>query len=158
MATHRFKAKVEPAGPRGAWCYVRLPAEVTAALGTKARVSVKLTVGTTVFRTSVFPDGKGAHQAMFNRAMQVASGARTGDDVALVLEPDTEKRVVTVPKDLQDALDAHPRIKAFFDGLAPSCRSEYVDFVVEAKKPDTRAARLEKTLDMLQKGKKRVKT
>ena len=158
MATHRFTTKVEAAGPRAAWCFVRLPSEVTAALGTKARVSVKLTVGATVFRTSVFPDGKGAHHAMFNRAMQVASGAKRGDDVALVLEPDTRKRTVTVPKDLRDALAANPRIEAFFDGLAPSCRAEYVGFVTEAKKPETRTARIDRTLEMLQKGKRRVKT
>ena len=157
MARHEFTAIIGGAGPRAAWAYVLLPAEVTEALGTKARVSVKLTAGKTVFHTSVFPDGKGGHHAMFNRAMQAATGKKVGDTVDLVLEPDTAKRVVKVPSDLQDALDAHPRLKAFFDGLAPSCRAEYVGYVVEAKKADTRGDRINKTLDMLQKGKRRVK-
>ena len=157
MAKHRFTATVEGAGPGAAWAFVRLPERVTAALGTKARVSVRIAAGKNVFRTSVFPDGNGGHHAMFNKAMQAATGTKVGDAVALVLEQDFTKRVVKVPSDLADALDAHPRLKAFFDGLAPSCRAEYVGFVVEAKKADTRADRINKTLDMLQKGKRRVK-
>jgi hypothetical protein len=157
MSVHRFTTKVEAAGPGEAWCFVRLPAKVTAALGTKGRISVRLTAGATLFRTSVFPDGKGGHHAMFNKAMQAAAGKAAGDDVALTLDVDRSPRIVKVPKDLRDALAASPRIEAFFDGLAPSCRAEYVGFVIEAKKPDTRAARIDKALDMLQKGKKRVK-
>lgn len=157
MAAHRFTAKVEAAGEGNAWCVIRLPAELTAALGTKGRVSVKLIAGKETFRTSAFADGNGGHHIMFNKAMQAAAGAGPGGAATLALEPDTGKRVVTVPKDLRDALDAHPRLKAFFDGLSPSCRREYVGFVTEARKPDTRAKRVTQTLDMLKQGKKRVK-
>lgn len=158
MAGHRFRTKVV-AGPHGeAWCYVRIPAEVTAALGTKARVSVKLTEGRNVYRTSVFPDGKGRHHAMFTQAMRAAAGVKAGDVVGLVLERDTGERKVDVPADLRKALAARPRAKAFFDGLSPSCRKEYAGYVDEAKRPETRKRRIAQTLAMLKEGRRRVKT
>ncbi len=156
MAKHRFEARVEAAGPANAWCFARVPAAVTAALATKGRVSVKLTAGKTVFRTSVFPDGRGGHHFMFNKTMQAAAGATAGDSVRLVLEPDTAERTVVLPADLKKALAAAPRAKAFFDGLSPSCRKEYAGYVEEAKRPETRARRIARTLSLLKKGQRRV--
>ena len=157
MAKHRFEAKVTGAGPAEAWCFVRVPAEVTEALATKARVSVTLTVGKQVFPTSAFADGKGGHHIMFNKAMQAAGGVEAGDSVALTLERETGERKVDVPADLKKALAKDAKAKAFFDGLSPSCRKEYAGYVDEAKRPETREKRVKQTLAYLKSGRKRVK-
>jgi hypothetical protein len=67
---------------------------------------------------------------------------------------DRVKRVVTPPKDLQKLLTKNPKARATFDGLSFTNRKEYVVWIVEAKKPETRAARVEKTIEKLSKGKK----
>jgi hypothetical protein len=67
---------------------------------------------------------------------------------------DREKRIVTAPKDLQKLLAKNARARAAFDALAFSHRKEYVVWIVEAKKPETRDARVTKTVEMLSKGKK----
>jgi uncharacterized protein YdeI (YjbR/CyaY-like superfamily) len=134
-----------------------MPKEVTAALGTKGRVSVKLTIGSKAFRTSIFPDGKGGHHAMFNRVMQAAAGAEAGDVVTVILEPDTKKRTVSVPADLKRALAKDSKARTFYAGLSWSCRKEYADYVAEAKRPETRERRVAQSLAMLKKGRKRVK-
>jgi uncharacterized protein YdeI (YjbR/CyaY-like superfamily) len=59
---------------------------------------------------------------------------------------------VAVPDDLAAALDETAR--AQFDGLAVSHRKEWVRWVEEAKKPETRTARIEKTVESLRAGKK----
>ena len=46
------------------------------------------------------------------------------------------------------------RARAAFEPLAFTHKREYVTWIVEAKKPETRAARLAKTVEMLAKGKK----
>jgi len=46
------------------------------------------------------------------------------------------------------------KAKTFFDKLAYSHQKEYVHWIEEAKRPETRAARIAKTLDMLKKGRK----
>ena len=67
---------------------------------------------------------------------------------------DREKRVVTSPKDLQKLLGKNAVARSTFDGLSFTNRKEYVLWIVGAKKPETRAARLTKTVEMLALGKK----
>jgi len=67
---------------------------------------------------------------------------------------DREKRIVTAPKDLQKLLVKNAKARAHFDALAFSHRKEYVVWIVDAKKAETRDARLTKTVEMLAKGKK----
>ena len=67
---------------------------------------------------------------------------------------DREKRIVTAPKDLQKLLAKNAKARATFDTLSFTHRKEYVVWIIEAKKAETRSARLGKTVEMLSKGKK----
>lgn len=64
----------------------------------------------------------------------------------------TQERVVTVPGDLQDELDKHPEAKTFFDQLAYTHRKEYVRWITDAKREQTRTDRIAKTIERLQQG------
>ncbi|WP_276352765.1 YdeI/OmpD-associated family protein [Cohnella caldifontis] len=59
------------------------------------------------------------------------------------------------PEDLLAALKAAPEAEAAFGRLAPSHKKEYVTWILEAKKAETRASRIAKTVDKLSKGLKR---
>lgn len=61
----------------------------------------------------------------------------------------------TVPQDLRAAIDAVPAAAGTFDNFAPSCQREYVEWVTEAKRDETRAKRLALTVEWLAEGKKR---
>ncbi|TMJ17366.1 MAG: hypothetical protein E6G92_13645 [Alphaproteobacteria bacterium] len=65
------------------------------------------------------------------------------------------KAPFTVPQDLRAAIDAVPAAKATFDGFPPSCQREYVEWVTEAKRDETRAKRLAQTVEWLAEGKRR---
>jgi uncharacterized protein YdeI (YjbR/CyaY-like superfamily) len=67
----------------------------------------------------------------------------------------TVKAPFTVPQDLRAAIDALPAAKATFDGFPPSCQREYVEWVTEAKRDETRAKRLAQTVIWLAQGKRR---
>jgi hypothetical protein len=67
---------------------------------------------------------------------------------------DRVKRTVTPPRDLQALLVKNAKARAAFEPLAFTHKREYVTWIVEAKKPETRAARLAKTVEMLTRGKK----
>lgn len=62
---------------------------------------------------------------------------------------------IPMPDDFAQALDAAPQARAFFDTLAPSYRREYVEWIVEAKRPETRAKRIATAAQWLAEGKKR---
>lgn len=59
------------------------------------------------------------------------------------------------PPELDSALSASAAARATFDGFPPSCRREYVDWVVEAKRPETRDKRIAQAVEWMAEGKKR---
>jgi uncharacterized protein YdeI (YjbR/CyaY-like superfamily) len=59
---------------------------------------------------------------------------------------------VSVPADLIEALAANEPARVLFEGLAASHQREYVRWIEEAKRPETRARRVAGTLEMLTAG------
>ena len=66
-----------------------------------------------------------------------------------------KKEPFTVPQDLRAALDANPAAAATFDGFPPSSQREYVEWVTEAKRDETRVKRLNQAVEWLAEGKRR---
>lgn len=60
-----------------------------------------------------------------------------------------------VPDDLRLALDANDAARATFDGFAPSHRREYLAWIGEAKRPETRARRVAQAVAWMAEGKGR---
>ena len=67
---------------------------------------------------------------------------------------DRKNRTVTPPRDLRERLEKNANARTLFDTLSFTHRREYVEWIVGAKRPETRSARLDKTIEMLSKGKK----
>jgi uncharacterized protein YdeI (YjbR/CyaY-like superfamily) len=57
--------------------------------------------------------------------------------------------------DLAVALDKAPKAKANFEALAPSCQRDYLEWVAEAKRDETRAKRIATTIEWVSEGKSR---
>jgi uncharacterized protein YdeI (YjbR/CyaY-like superfamily) len=62
---------------------------------------------------------------------------------------DKHEVTVDVPVELATALDENPAIARAFAALAPSHRRAYVDWIAQAKKSATRAARAQRALAMI---------
>lgn len=60
-----------------------------------------------------------------------------------------------VPEELTAAFAANPQAKAVWDGFAPSHRREYLEWIGEAKRPETRAARVTQSFEWIAEGKQR---
>ena len=130
---------------------LQVPEDVVTALGAGKRPPVVVTVGGHTYRTTVAPMG-GAFWIPLAAEHREAAGLTAGDEVDVVVEHDPAPREVALPDDLATAFDDD--VRAFFDGLAPSHRKEWVRWVEEAKKPETRAARVQKTVESLRAGKR----
>jgi uncharacterized protein YdeI (YjbR/CyaY-like superfamily) len=63
---------------------------------------------------------------------------------------DFKSRTVTLPVDAERAISEHPGMIEFFNAMAFTHQKEYVTAIAEAKKPETRANRIVKTITMLQ--------
>jgi Bacteriocin-protection, YdeI or OmpD-Associated/Domain of unknown function (DUF1905) len=150
VEAREFEAVVGGGG--GRLPLVELPFDVKQVYGT-ARPKVKATVNQVTVRTTVSVYG-GRSYVGFRKEIQEAAGIRIGDRIRVRIEPDVEPREIDVPDDLARALGADRVASQAFEGLSYTHRKEYVQWVVEAKKPETRRRRVERTIEMLRAGTK----
>lgn len=67
----------------------------------------------------------------------------------------TVKAPIAMPDDLAAALAANPPAQASYDAFPPSAQREYLEWVTEAKRPETRAKRLAQAVEWMAEGKRR---
>lgn len=60
-----------------------------------------------------------------------------------------------IPQDLNKALKGHREAMQKWEGLTPVARMDFVSWVEGAKQEETRKRRIERTCDMISKGKRR---
>jgi len=77
------------------------------------------------------------------------------DGVKLPVRKAIPKPPPEMPGDLAAALRANTAAQAAFDAFPPSCRREYVDWIVEAKREETRARRLAQAVEWIAECKRR---
>jgi Bacteriocin-protection, YdeI or OmpD-Associated/Domain of unknown function (DUF1905) len=142
----RFDAVLEPFGPAGA---VTLPFDPKEEWG-KVRAPVRGTIDGHPFTTTVARYG-GVDYLAFRREVREAAGVEIGATVAIEVELDTSERVVCVPEDLAVAL-AEAGVRDAFDRLSYTHRKEYVSWVEEAKREQTRKTRIGRSVDLLKEG------
>ena len=147
----KFRATVELGGKTATG--IEVPDDVVAALGSGSRPQVTVTVAGHSYRTTVARMG-GRFLVPLSAENRTAAGVAAGDQVDVDIEPDTAPREVEVPPDLTDALAGDDAARAAFEGLSYTHRKEWVRWVEEAKKADTRATRLAKTVEALHAGKR----
>jgi bacteriocin resistance YdeI/OmpD-like protein/uncharacterized protein DUF1905 len=147
----KFRATVELGGKTATG--IEVPEDVVAALGSGNRPPVTVTVGGHTYRTTVVRMG-GRFLVPLSAENRTAAGVAAGDQVDVDIEPDSGPREVTVPDDLAAALAQDETARAHFGGLSYTHRKEWVRWVEEAKKAETRAARLAKTVESLHAGKR----
>lgn len=146
-----FRTTVELGGKTATGFEV--PAGVVEALGQGRRPAVRVTLGGHTYRSTIAVMG-GRFLIPLSAENRTAAGLSAGDDVEVVLEPDTAEREVIVPDDLATALAKDTPAREFFDRLAYTHRKEWVRWIEDAKKPETRAGRVQATLDGLRGGKR----
>ena len=90
-----------------------------------------------------------AFAAIVRKAMAfIDSGAKPVRQPAVRPQPE-------MPDDLAAALAANAAAQASFDGFPPSARREYMEWVIEAKRPETRVKRIAQAVEWMAEGKRR---
>lgn len=126
-----------------------LPEEEVMKLEHGKRIPVYVTIGDFTYRSTVVKYS-GEFMLPLNAENREAAGVSAGDEVDVHLRVDTDPREIEIPEDLAEALSA-AGVRDAFDKLSYSHRKEHVRSVEDAKKPETRLARIEKTISMLKK-------
>jgi hypothetical protein len=149
MKKYSFTAKIE-LGPGGG-AFVTFPYDVKKEFGVKGRVPVKVTFEGVAYTGSLVQCGGQQHMVGILKTIREQTGKQVGDTVRVQLWRDESERIVEVPSDLASLMKKHD-VRDFFDSLSFTNRKEYCRWITEAKKEQTRAARLTKSIDMMRQG------
>lgn len=155
----RFKAKLlRPAEPAkgGSWTFLILPKNASAQLPTRGLTTVEGTLNGHPFRATLEPDGQKSHWLRVDRRLREAAGVAPGDVVTLEMRSAGEQAEPRLPADLRRALGAAPKARELWAELTPVARRDWIQWITSAKRPETRARRIDNACDMLAAGKRRV--
>lgn len=146
-----FTAVIQNAGGGGA--FVEVPFDVEEKFGSK-RPKVKATFEGVPYRGILTRMGTEQHLLIILKEIREKIGKTFGDKVKITVEPDIEPRVIEIPAELKKLFRNEKGAKAFFDKLSYTHQREYVIWINEAKREETRQSRILKTIEMLKKGQK----
>jgi bacteriocin resistance YdeI/OmpD-like protein/uncharacterized protein DUF1905 len=146
----RFRTKILLSGKTAAG--IEVPAKVVAALGSSKRPPVRATINGFTYRTSVASMG-GKFMMGVPLEFREGAGVAAGDTVDVDLELDTEPREVSMPADFAAALARDAKAKRAFDALNYSNKRRLVTAIEAVKSAETRARRVDKTVEQLAEGK-----
>jgi uncharacterized protein YdeI (YjbR/CyaY-like superfamily) len=88
--------------------------------------------------------------SLIGKAMAVTDSGERAPKPAKPPKPEIE-----MPDDFRAALEANPKAAATLEGFPPSARRDYLQWVVEAKRSETRASRIAQAVEWLAEGKRR---
>lgn len=139
-----FKGTVKRHGGPG---FIELPFDPREVFG-KVRAPVKVTVNGYTFRTTIAAMG-GPPCIGIRTSHREAAGLEGGERIEVRVALDDEERVVTPPADLVKALKAAPPAWDRWRQLSYTHQREHAEAIEGAKKPETRARRVGKAVEML---------
>ncbi|HKR62611.1 MAG TPA: YdeI/OmpD-associated family protein [Thermoanaerobaculia bacterium] len=125
----------------GSMCFIPVPFDPAPVFG-KTRAPVKVTLNGYTFRSTIAAMG-GTTCIPLRRSNREAAGLEGNETLDVRLDLDTDAREVEPPPDLVKALKAAPPAWQRWQELSFTHQREHVEAVDGAKKPETRARRIE---------------
>ena len=118
-----------------------VPASVSEAFRVRGHVPVAGTADGAELTATLVPVGGGRHRLFLNGAVRTAIGKGAGDSVEIRVRLDRSDRTPETPPDLREALAEDGAFETW-QALAPSRRKELLVWLADAKREQTRAARI----------------
>jgi len=147
MPSKTFRARIVR---DGSMCFIPLTFDPKEVFG-KVRAPVRVTLNGYTYRSTIAAMG-GPHCVPLRKSNREAAGLEGGETIDVRLDLDTEKREVTPPADLRRALKATRGANERWNKLSYSHQKEHVEAIESAKKPETRARRIEAAIRIIQRG------
>lgn len=132
---------------------IQVPPEIVESLGKSRKPPVRVTIKGYTYRSSIAVMD-GVFMVSLSAENRANAGVMGGDEVDVDIELDTEPREVTVPPDFAEALNNEPDAQRFFESLSYSSKRRHILSIEDAKTPETRQRRIEKSIADLRAGKR----
>ena len=144
-----FRGKLTPTPRGGGGTLVSVPPEVAGRLKLRGMPRIQAVIAGRPYRGSLMPMGDGTYCLGVLKSIQEAAGVGPGDTITIELEVDTAPRTVVMPTELATSLVRDRKATAAWDALSYTNKKEMARSIDEAKKPETRARRVEQAVEKL---------
>lgn len=152
----KFSAIIQQNGEMNA-AFVEFPFSTEELFNKKGLVKIKAIFDDNVeYRGSLAKMKSDCHILGLTQEIRKQLGKTFGDEVSVSLTEDKEERVVEITDDIAFAFNENPEAKTLFDKMSYTHKKEYIRWIEEAKKPETRENRKIKMIQMILDGKKGI--
>lgn len=152
----QFKAIIKQNGEMNA-AFVEFPFSTEELFGKKGQVKIKATFDDKVeYRGSLAKMKSDCHILGLTQDIRKQLGKTFGDEVSVNLIEDKEERIVEIAEDIQLIFNENQDAKSLFEKMSYTHKKEYIRWIEEAKKPETRENRKTKMIQMILDGKKGI--
>lgn len=152
----QFNAVIKQHGTTNA-AFVEFPFSTEELFNKKGQVKIKAVFDHKVeYRGSLAKMKSAGHLLGLTQEIRKELGKTFGDEVSVSIIEDKEERTVEMADDIVNIFNENPEAKALFDKMSYTHRKEYIRWINEAKKPETRENRKIKMIEMILDGKKGV--
>jgi hypothetical protein len=137
--------------------FVEFPFSAEKLFGKKGQVKIKALFDNKVeYRGSLTKMKSDCHILGLTQEVRKQLGKTFGDEIVVSLMEDQEERIVEIANDIAVVFNENPDAKNLFDKMSYTHRKEYIRWIEEAKKPETRETRKIRMIEMILSGKKGI--
>ena len=151
-----FEAEIKQNGTMNA-AFVDFPFSTEELFGKKGQVKIKALLDEKVeYRGSLAKMKSNFHMLGLTQEVRKQLGKDFGDEVSVKLWEDKEERMVEIPEDVLEIFNQNNSAFQLYQKMSYTHRKEYMRWIAEAKKPETRENRKIKMIEMILAGKKGI--
>ena len=137
--------------------FVEFPFSAEKLFGKKGQVKIKALFDNKVeYRGSLTKMKSDCHILGLTQEIRKQLEKTFGDEIVVSLIEDQEERIVEIANDIAVVFNENPDAKNLFDKMSYTHRKEYIRWIEEAKKPETRETRKIRMIEMILSGKKGI--
>lgn len=152
----QFNAIIQQNGEMNA-AFVEFPFSTIELFDKKGQVKIKALFDDKVeYRGSLVKMKSDCHILGLTQEIRKQLNKTFGDNVSVSLIEDKEERTVEIADDISSIFNENQEAKILFDKMSYTHRKEYIRWIEEAKKPETRENRKIKMIQMILNGKKGI--
>ncbi len=152
----QFSGEIKQNGNINA-AFVDFPYSTEEVFGKKGQVKIKaLFDGRIEYQGSLAKMKSNTHLLGLTQEVRTQLGKSFGDTVNVELWEDKEERIVEIPEDVIVVFNQNPEAYLLYEKMSFTHRKEFMRWINDAKKPETRENRKIKLIEMILAGKKGI--
>lgn len=135
--------------PGGGGAYIEFPFDTEELYGTKGRIPVKVHFDGHPYHGTMLRYGTEKHIIIIVKKIREAINKQAPETVNVKVALDDKTRQITVPDDVHKSLEMNQTALESYNKLSYTNQKEYINWILEAKREETRQNRIEKMIQKL---------